>query len=112
MKKEQRRRLPPFTGYMGFGNRISAFTNKPNPPFRKIKQIYGDELERLNEATSKTVTIETLTEEDRLLIRNKVRDQMKRECQRNILTIVVSTVFVCILLAILNHYYLKYQPFK
>ena len=40
--------MSPGFGYIGSGNKTSVFTRRPKLPFEKIKEIYGEELEKLN----------------------------------------------------------------
>ena len=63
--------MSPGVGYIGAGNKTSVFARKPKIPFEKIKDIYGNELERLKSKKSdQKISFKKLTEKEKIEISN------------------------------------------
>ena len=93
MKRENRRRMSPGVGYIGAGNKTSVFTRKPKNSFEKIKDIYGNELERLKSGNSdQKKSFKDLTEKEKLKIRKRIKTQFRKEQNRNLIIGIVSII--------------------
>ena len=93
MKRENRRRMSPGVGYIGSGNKTSVFTRKPKIPFEKIKDIYGSELERLkSEKVDQKISFKKLTEKEKLEIRKRIKTQIRKEQNRNLITGIIAII--------------------
>ena len=76
--------------YISFAENI----RRSKPAFTKIKQIYGEELERLNsEKIKRNLFFKKLTENEKLEIRERVRSQIIKE-QRKELTIGIIVILI------------------
>ena len=93
MKRENRRRMSPGVGYIGAGNKTSVFTRKPKTSFEKIKDYYGNELERLKSGNSdQKKSFKDLTEKEKLKIRKRIKTQFRKEQNRNLIIGIVSII--------------------
>jgi len=72
--------MSPSIGYIGFGNRISAFTTKPQEAFKVVKKLYTEELELLkNNKANEFNTFEQLSVEEKQKIKERIRKQIQNE---------------------------------
>ena len=77
--------------YIGSGNKVSVFTRRPHKPFAKIKEIYGDELERLkNDKQNPHLTFKTLSKEEKQEIRTRLKRQLNKERKKKIIDSMIS----------------------
>ena len=101
MRRNRRPRMSPGVGYIGSGNRTSVFTRRSKLPYEKIKEIYGEELERLNsKKIERNFSFKKLTEKEKLEIRERVRGQVIKE-QRKELIIGIITFLIALVIFIL-----------
>jgi hypothetical protein len=93
MKRDNRRRMSPGVGYIGAGNKTSVFTRKPKIPFKRMKDIYGNELERLKSGKSdRKKSFKKLTEREKLEIRKRIKIQIRKEQNKNILIGIIAII--------------------
>ena len=86
MRRNRRRRMSPGLGYIGSGNKTSVFTRKSKLPFEKVKEIYGEELERLNsEKNKQNLSFKKLTEKEKLEIRERIRGKVIKERRKELI---------------------------
>ena len=86
---------------IGFADNI----RRTKPLFAKIKQIYGDELERLNsEKNVKNLSIKKLTEKEKLEIRERIREQIKKEKLKE-LTFIITIILIILGVFIFVRYF-------
>ncbi|MEN8123113.1 MAG: hypothetical protein ABFS35_22435 [Bacteroidota bacterium] len=110
MKKENRRRLILSSSYIGAGNITSVFNRKPKIPYKKLKEIYGDELEKFkSKRVSKSIPKRKLTNAEIKEIRNKVRTNVLQERKKNLIVgliaIVILIVIVYLIIDMFNDYF-------
>lgn len=93
MREKRGRRIKPGVGYIGFGNKINVISKTAKIPFSKVKQIYGDELERLSleKEVGKLSKIE----------KEKIRKKIKLDIKKVRFKEFILFIFSCILLSIL-----------
>ncbi len=48
LRQTKRNRLMVNSWYIGAGNRLSVFTRKSSQPFEKMKEIFGEDMNRLH----------------------------------------------------------------
>jgi len=108
MKKNTGRRMNPVSWYIGSGNKTSSFTIRPKTAFRKVKQIYGDELERFEVIKlNSDIEHKHLSEKDRKKIRDNVKKQVKKEQLKTIISGLIIALCFLFLLLFFNYFYLK-----
>ena len=107
MRKNTGRRMNPASAYIGSGNKTSFFTNRPKSPFSRIKQIYGEELERFELGTNEQSrqSKELLTQQKKE-IKERVLKQFREEQKQNFVIISSLILFVFILIIFINYYFL------
>lgn len=100
------RRMSMSSPYIGSGNRTDTFNRKPEVPFKKLKAIYGDQLENFIdlelEPGVKTIL---LTEEEREHIKSKVRSIVERERLTSIVSFIASVVVLVILISLVFYFF-------
>lgn len=102
MRNRQRRIAHAF-GY--YGNKTNFFANRPKSPFRKIRQIYGQELERFkNLHNEQTLEYEELLAQKKRSIRQKIKKQMAEEQFKSYLAIVLSCFIILLIILLFIHY--------
>jgi len=107
MRKKTGRRMNPVSAYIGSGNKTSFFTNRPKSPFSRIKQIYGEELERFEiENSSSDFQSKELLIQHRKEIKERVLEHYRKEQKQNYIIIGFMTLFVIILIIFVNYYLL------
>ncbi len=112
MKKGQRRRMNLTLGYIGAGNKTSLFTRKPKLPFRKIKEIYGEELEHFTANTINPENKQTpLSVEDIKKIRDNVKKQLKREQKKNSIALLIALFVILVIIIVINFYFSEIREF-
>ena len=109
MRREKGRRMNPVSAYIGSGNKTSFFTNRPKSPFRKIKQIYGEQLERLKLENSYSHKDHSkLLTQHKKEIRERVRKQIEKDKKQNYIIIVVLFFIILIMIVFINYYLPKF----
>lgn len=100
MGRDRRPRMNPGVGYIGSGNKTSVFTRRSKLPFAKIKQIYGEELERFKpEKTKHNFSFKKLTEKERLEIRKRVRVMVIKQRRKEVIIwIIIFLLALCFFL--------------
>ncbi len=112
MKKRQRRRMNLTFGYIGSGNKTSLFTRKPKTPFRKIKEIYGEELEHFTTKIRNSEDKKTpFSVEDKEKIRNNVKRQLKREQRKNIRALLIVFFVIIVIITLFNYYFSEIREY-
>jgi hypothetical protein len=106
MRRRNIRRLKPTSGYIGSGNQTSVFARTSRIPFAKIKQIYGEELERLNsqENRIKSKSIQ-LTNAERLEIKKRLNKEFSTFRKKQFAVVFIAIITIAILLFWLNNLY-------
>lgn len=105
MRKNKGRRMDPASGYIGSGNKTNFFTNRSRTPFSKIKQIYGEELERFNRKHSpQEANFEKLLIQKKKEIREKITREIAYENKKISLIIAVLVIFITIVVILVNYY--------
>jgi len=85
--------MSPGVGYIGSGNKTSVFTRKPKIPFEKMKDIYGNELERLkSEKSDRKKSFKELTEREKLEIRKRIKIQIRKEQNKNLIIGIIAII--------------------
>ncbi|QOD61713.1 hypothetical protein H9I45_04485 [Polaribacter haliotis] len=103
MRENRVRRMSPSVGYIGFGNKTDAFSKSSKTPFSKIKQIYGDELEKINSVRKiGNLSFNEISKLEKENIRKKIKSEIRKSRIRNLFLFGVSilVVFLIILLAL------------
>lgn len=105
-RERKYRRMSMSSPYIGSGNRTDTFNRKPQVPFKKLRAMYGDELENFitSEKESVIIAIE-LTEEERGQLKNKVRGILKQERQTSILSFIATISILIILIFLVFYFY-------
>jgi hypothetical protein len=88
-------------GYMGFGMRKEVYTRKPKTSFGKIKEIYGDHLERYSIKKGQGEWSEKDKEDFKAFVKKKIKSEQLQESTYNaiIFTIIIIIVGYAIYLA-------------
>ena len=101
----ERTRLFISTWYTGSGSKKSVFTRRPNSPFERIRKIYGEELERVNlQKSDKKLFFRTLTEQQKLEIRQRAIREIKIENTKKMVALIASIVVTVSLIMIALHF--------
>ncbi len=105
-RERKYRRMSMSSPYVGSGSRIDTFNRKPQVPFKKLKAIYGDQLENFI-ASEKGLGIKaiSLTEEEREQLKKKVRSILKQERQTSIVSFIASVVILIILISLVFYFF-------
>tara|TARA_B110000091_G_scaffold109341_1_gene118543 strand:- start:293 stop:634 length:342 start_codon:yes stop_codon:yes gene_type:complete len=91
MREKRVRRMSPGVGYTGFGNKTFTYTGSSVTPFSKIKQIYGDELERLRtDEKTGNLSFEKLTLQQKTEIKKKIIKELTRTRIQQLVLLIVS----------------------
>jgi len=92
MRQSRVRRMNPNPKTIGFADNI----RRSKPAFTKIKQIYGEELERLNsEKINRNLSFKKLTEKEKLEIRERVRSQIIKERRKQLIIGIIVFLIAC-----------------
>ncbi len=106
MKRDRRPRMSPSIGYIGSGNKTSVFTRRSRIPFKKVKEIYGEELERLNFKKIKpNLFFKKLTEKEKLEIKERVKSQVIKERHKELI-IWIIIFLIALIIFILAKYFI------
>ena len=109
MKKDRRRAMSPSVGYVGSSTKTNYFTNRPKTPFSRIKQIYGENLERFELTHDKSEPqYEALLIQRKREIRLEIKEQITSENKRNVMIICFLVVLVVTLILVLNYFIPKF----
>ena len=113
MKKHTGRRMKASFGYNGaLLNHLNTYTYNRRPVFSRIKEIYGEELERFDfEHTTDIIKSKKLLAQQKKEIRYRVKEQIRKERNRNIIISCFMTGFAVLFLYFLNHYFLDFMEF-
>ena len=77
--------------YIGSGNKVSVFSKRANPPFEKLKQIYGEELERIGKTQSNLNRRNTsLTAEQKASLRRRLKRENQLQIAKQILSLSIA----------------------
>ncbi len=95
MRQSRVRKMSPNPkNYISFADNI----RRSKPAFAKIKQIYGEELERLNsEKIKKNLSFKKLTEKEKMEIRERVRSQIKNERRKELIIGITVFLIACVI---------------
>ncbi len=113
MKTHTSRRMNPSFGYNGaLLNHSNTYSYHRRPPFSRIKEIYGEELERFElEQTTTEFTSKKLLAQQQKEIRYRVKEQIRKERNRNIIISCFMTAFSVLFLYLVNRYFLNLIEF-
>jgi len=104
MRRNRRPRMSPGIGYIGSGNKTSVFTRRPKLPFEKIKEIYGEELEKLNSKKIKgNLSFKKLTEKEKREIRERVKGQLKKQQRKEGIIGIIVFLIACGIFILARH---------
>ena len=85
-------------GYIGAGNNPLVFTRRPKPSFSRVRQIYGEHLEKLEHSGKSLKQGKKLSGE----LKSKFRAEIKRESidgvRNRILAVLISLILFSILI--------------
>ena len=96
--------MNPGVGYIGSGNKTSVFTRQSKLPFAKIKQVYGEELERFKpEQTQQNFSFKKLTEKERLKIRERVKGQIIKERRKELIIWIITFLLALFFFAFVRY---------
>jgi hypothetical protein len=106
MRKKTGRRTNALSAFARSGSKNSFFSNRLKSPFSKIKQIYGDELERFElQHSSSDLQYNKVLIQHKKEIKEKALKQFRKEQRQNFFIISLIVAF-CILFIIFVNYYL------
>ena len=89
------RRMPPSTGYIGFGNKSSVFDRKPKVAFEKIRSYYDQELDKVFYAEQEKQELSNAQREAiKANIRRKLKQDRRQEVFYAAFAVVLSFVLV------------------
>lgn len=108
MRDNRRQRMTISSSYIGSGNLTSVFARRPKIPFVRLKQIYGDEMERFRiEKNSEQYQKSELTEKQKKIIRKRVESIIKRnknrELTNGIIAILITLGLIYLFLIIIEN---------
>jgi hypothetical protein len=104
-RQTKRTRLYIGSWYIGSGNKISVFTRRSIQPFKKIKEVYGEELQRLRAVKSdKQLTFRTLSVTEREEIRTRVRKELKKEQMKKVFAGIITVIITVGMIITMNHF--------
>ncbi|NNC70339.1 MAG: hypothetical protein HKN90_05900 [Flavobacteriaceae bacterium] len=105
MRKNKGLRMNPTSGYIGSGNKTNFFTNRPKAPFSRMKQIYGEELERFNSThSSSEANYEKLLIQKKKEIRDKIANEIAYENKKNSLIVAALVILMTMLVIFINYF--------
>jgi len=113
MKTHTSRRMRPSFGYKGaIMNHSKTYSYNRRPPFSRIKEVYGEALERF-EFQKPTVLLKSkeLLARQKKEIRYRLKEQFRKERNQNIIIGCFMTGFALLFLYFLNHYFLDIIQF-
>ncbi len=91
MRQSRVRRMNPNPKTIGFADNI----RRSKPLFKKIKQIYGEELERLgSEKNKQNISLKKLTEKEKSEIRKHIREQIIKEQRKEFIIWIIGILIV------------------
>ncbi len=89
-------------GYMGFGMRKEVYSRKPKKIHSRIKQLYGEKLDKHWDTKYQTKpALKELSEAERNLIKQEIRASVKKENRKKFILIVFSLVLTVISLVLI-----------
>ena len=108
MRKNTGRRVKPSFAYRGNSqNHSNSFTFNRRPPFSRIKQIYGEELERFElESNHQSLQSKELLTQQKKEIKERTLKHFREEQKQNFVIISSLIVFVFLLIIFINYYFL------
>lgn len=87
---------------MGFGMQKEVYTRKPKKAFKHLKKIYCDELDQGWDTKYKArEQYQKLTEQEKLLLREKIKSRLKAENKKRVLIMLISLVGTVLFMAFL-----------
>ena len=92
MRENRRERMSVSSSYIGAGSLTSVFARRPRIPFVRIKQIYGDELERFKLEKDKNKASTELSEKEKKEIKTLVKRIVNRNKKREIITGTIAVI--------------------
>ncbi len=108
MKTYTSRRMRPSFGYKGaIMNHSNTYSYNRRPAFSRIKEVYGETLERFKFERPKVVLKSNqLLARQKKEIRYRLKEQFKKERNRNIIILCFMIGFAMSFLYFMNHYFL------
>jgi len=92
MRENRRERMSVSSAYIGAGSLTTVFARRPKIPFVRIKQIYGDELERFKSEKVKDKAPTELSEKEKKKIKTLVKKIISRNKKREIIAGTIAVV--------------------
>ncbi len=113
MKTHISRRTHPSFGYRGpLMSHSNAYSYYRRPPFSKMKEVYGESLERFElEKSSIVLKSKKLLAQHKKEIRYRIQEENKKGRNRNIILICLMTFMSILFLFFINHYFLDTLEF-
>ena len=91
--------MSPGIGYNGFGNKTFIYTGSSVTPFSKIKQVYGNELERINtDKKTGNLSFEKITLKQKTEIRKKIKKELRKTRIKELILFVLSGFILLIVI--------------
>ena len=90
-----KRRLTISSGYIGSGNKPSTFNRKPKGAYDKLRNRYISELEKERQAGK---DIQPLSKEERNELKDRIKQQIKKEWLLDISKLVFSIILTIIII--------------
>ncbi len=79
--------------YIGSGNKVSVFSKRINPPFEKVKEIYGEELERVNKSVfHESAQKVSLSLKQKAAFRKRLRRENQIHFIKQISSLIIATI--------------------
>ncbi|MCZ4320238.1 hypothetical protein O4H26_14690 [Aequorivita viscosa] len=95
--QRNKRRMSLSSAYIGAGNQTSFFNRKASVPFKQLKKIYGEELALISSEQSKLgLNRKTLSETDRVLLKQKIRILIKNQRRKYIINLALTIVVLAL----------------
>jgi hypothetical protein len=106
LRQSKRKKLQISQWYVGAGNNISVFTQKPNTLYTKIKDRYIKELQKHYKQGIVRQEI-PLTEEQRVKIKNRVRKSIKKDNLNMLKALVLAFIFTTAVILLLVYLFFR-----
>ncbi len=79
--------------YIGSGNKVSVLSKRAIPPFEKLREIYGEELERVRKTRAKSENrVISLTPMQKASLRRRLKKENQLHTIKQILSLLIAIV--------------------
>jgi len=87
---------------MGYGLNREVYARKPKKIYSRIKQLYGEKLEKHRDAKYKTVSsVKPLSEDDRQAIRSSIKASIAQENRKRVVILLASLALTVVVLGLI-----------